>query len=74
LARRARAFGVTFACDSDAHAAARLGDIAYAVGGARRAWITAAEVLNTRPLAGVLAFVKTKRVHSSYEGIGDGPG
>jgi len=61
LARRAREFGVTFACDSDAHGAGRLGDIAYAVGQARRAWITPAEVLNARPLAGVLAFVKTKR-------------
>jgi DNA polymerase (family 10) len=61
LARRARDFGVTFACDSDAHDEAGLGDIAYAVGQARRAWITPAEVLNARPLAGVLAFVGTKR-------------
>jgi DNA polymerase (family 10) len=61
LARRARDFGVTFACDSDAHEEAELGDIAYAVGQARRAWITPAEVLNARPLAGVLAFVGTKR-------------
>lgn len=61
LARRAREFGVTFACDSDAHSAAQLGQIEYAVGQARRAWITAAEVLNARSLAGVLAFVETKR-------------
>lgn len=61
LARRARDFGVTFACDSDAHGSARLSDIAYAIGQARRAWITPAEVLNARPLAGVLAFVGTKR-------------
>jgi DNA polymerase (family 10) len=70
LARRAREFGVTFACDSDAHGAGRLGDIAYAVGQARRAWITPAEVLNARPLAGVLAFVKTKRQsHAHHEGL-----
>lgn len=61
LARRARDFGVTFACDSDAHESADLGDITYAVGQARRAWITPAEVLNARPLAGVLAFAGTKR-------------
>jgi DNA polymerase (family X) len=61
LARRAREFGVTFACDSDAHGSAQLSQIAYAIGQARRAWITPAEVLNARPLAGVLAFVKTKR-------------
>jgi DNA polymerase (family X) len=61
LARRAREFGVTFTCDSDAHGSAQLSHVAYAVGQARRAWITPAEVLNARPLAGVLAFVKTKR-------------
>lgn len=61
LARRAREFGVTFACDSDAHAAGRLSDVGYAVGAARRAWITPGEVLNARSLAGVLAFVGTKR-------------
>jgi DNA polymerase (family 10) len=61
LARRAREFGVTFSCDSDAHTVDQLADISYAVGQARRAWITPAEVLNARSLAGVLAFVKTKR-------------
>lgn len=61
LARRAREFGVTFACDSDAHGAAQLGNVAYAIGQARRAWITPAEVLNARSLAGVLAFVEEKR-------------
>jgi DNA polymerase (family 10) len=74
LARRARAFGVTFACDSDAHGTAQLSNVAYAVGQARRAWITPAEVLNARPLAGVLAFVETKRRRSLYEGIVDGHG
>jgi DNA polymerase (family 10) len=61
LARRAREFGVTFTCDSDAHSAAQLSQVEYAVGQARRAWITPAEVLNARSLAGVLAFAETKR-------------
>jgi DNA polymerase (family X) len=61
LARRAREFGVTFTCDSDAHGVAQLDNVAYAVGQARRAWVTAAEVLNTRPLEEVLAFVEAKR-------------
>lgn len=61
LARRARTFGVTFAVDSDAHSVDQLADVAYAVGQARRAWITREEVLNARPLADVLAFVATKR-------------
>ncbi|GAC1544632.1 MAG: DNA polymerase/3'-5' exonuclease PolX [Vulcanimicrobiaceae bacterium] len=55
LARRARSFGVTFALDSDAHAVSHLANVEYAVGQARRAWITPPEVLNARPLADVLA-------------------
>jgi DNA polymerase (family X) len=61
LARRAREFGVTFTCDSDAHGAEALADVAYAVGQARRAWLRADDVLNTRDLDGVLAFVAAKR-------------
>ncbi len=61
LARRARSFGVTFSCDSDAHGVSHLPNVGYAVGQARRAWITKAEVLNARPLADVLAFVAAKR-------------
>jgi DNA polymerase (family X) len=61
LARRAREFGVTFTCDSDAHAVAQLDNVAYAVGQARRAWITRDEVLNARSLEEVLAFVSLKR-------------
>ena len=61
LARRAREFGVTFACDSDAHGAAQLENVAFAVGQARRAWLTKADVLNARPLGEVLEFVARKR-------------
>jgi DNA polymerase (family 10) len=61
LARRAREFGVTFTCDSDAHGADQLANVAYAVGQARRAWLAPTEILNTRDLAGVLAFVNAKR-------------
>ncbi|HEY0381656.1 MAG TPA: DNA polymerase/3'-5' exonuclease PolX [Candidatus Elarobacter sp.] len=64
LARRAREFGVTFTCDSDAHRVAHLENVAYAVGQARRAWVTAAEVLNARPLEEVLAFVGAKRARA----------
>jgi DNA polymerase (family 10) len=61
LARRAKEFGVTFTCDSDAHGVGQLENVAYAVGQARRGWLTAAEVLNTRSLEEVLAFVEAKR-------------
>jgi DNA polymerase (family 10) len=69
LARRARSFGVTFSCDSDAHRTGDLENVGYAIGQARRAWITPDEVLNARPLAGVLAFIETKRAsvrHARY--------
>ncbi len=65
LAHRARAFGVTFALDSDAHASAELANVAYAVGQARRAWVTRDEVLNARPLEDVLAFVAAKRARAA---------
>ncbi len=61
LARRARSFGVTFACDSDAHTLEHLANVEFAVGQARRAWITRDEVLNARPLDDVLSFVSAKR-------------
>jgi len=65
LARRARELGVTFTCDSDAHGASQLENVAYAVGQARRAWITASDVLNARPLDDVLAFVAAKRARGA---------
>jgi len=65
LARRAKEFGVTFTCDSDAHGVAQLENVAYAVGQARRGWITSAEVLNARPLEEVLAFVEAKRARGA---------
>jgi DNA polymerase (family 10) len=74
LARRARAFGVTFSCDSDAHRANDLANVSYAVGQARRAWITPSEVLNARPLAGVLAFIETKRAMVRHAGSADDRG
>ena len=70
LARRAREFGVTFTCDSDAHAAEQLANVVYAVGQARRAWLEPREILNTRDLAGVLAFVQAKRDRPAADGAG----
>ncbi|HVS46361.1 MAG TPA: DNA polymerase/3'-5' exonuclease PolX [Verrucomicrobiae bacterium] len=61
LAARAKAFGVTFSVDSDAHAPADLANIELAVGQARRAGLEARDVLNCRSLEGVLAFVAAKR-------------
>jgi DNA polymerase (family 10) len=61
LVRRAKTFGVTFTTDSDAHDVADLVNADLAVGQARRAGLTKEDVLNTRSLDGVLAFVARKR-------------
>jgi DNA polymerase (family 10) len=47
-ARLARDAGVTIVLNTDAHGVETLGNIAYAVATARRAWLTAADVANTR--------------------------
>ncbi|MBV8068244.1 MAG: DNA polymerase/3'-5' exonuclease PolX [Candidatus Eremiobacteraeota bacterium] len=61
LARRAKTFGVTFSLDSDAHRTGDLAAIDFAVGQARRAGLTKADVLNAQPLEYVRAFVARKR-------------
>ena len=61
LAARAKTFGVTFTTDSDAHDVAHLSNIELAVSQARRAGLSAADVLNAQPLENVLAFVQRKR-------------
>lgn len=61
-ARAAIAAGVTVTIDSDCHRARALErQMVMGVGTARRGWIEPRHVLNTRPLADVLEFVKAKR-------------
>ena len=48
LARRARERGVTIVIDTDAHSPAALGNLRWGVTVARRAWLEADDVLNTR--------------------------
>jgi DNA polymerase (family 10) len=62
LARRAKRFGVTFSLDSDAHRTGDLSATQFAVGQARRAGLVAGDVLNTRRLEDVRAFVARKRL------------
>ena len=47
--------GVTLVCSTDAHSTQGLANMTYAVATARRGWAAGADVLNTRPLAEVLA-------------------
>ncbi len=54
--RQAVDAGVTLVCSTDAHSIRGLANIELSVATARRGWATAADVLNTRPLAEVLAW------------------
>jgi DNA polymerase (family 10) len=54
-ARRAVEAGVLLVVSTDAHSVRGLANMELAVATARRGWATAADVLNTRPLAEVLA-------------------
>lgn len=61
LARKAKSMGVMLTTDSDAHRTRDLADAELAVGQARRAGLTKEDVLNTRGVNDVLAFVAAKR-------------
>lgn len=61
LIRKAKTFGVTFTADSDAHRVADLSNAELAIGQARRAGLTKADVLNARPYEEMRAFVEAKR-------------
>ena len=54
----AREEGVLVSIDSDAHSTLDFGNLRYGVGQARRGWLEAKDVLNTRPLAGVRQLLK----------------
>lgn len=55
--RMAKDEGVLVAISSDAHSTADLGNLAFGVGQARRGWLEAGDVLNTRALDGLLALL-----------------
>jgi DNA polymerase (family 10) len=59
-ARRAVAAGCLLTIDSDAHHTRELDDTRWGVSQARRGWVTAADVLNTRSRADLLAWVGAK--------------
>jgi DNA polymerase (family 10) len=59
-ARRAVAAGCILTIDSDAHHTRELDDTRWGVAQARRGWVTASDVLNTRSRAELLAWVRAK--------------
>ncbi|MEZ4582602.1 MAG: hypothetical protein R3A10_13370 [Caldilineaceae bacterium] len=58
-ARRAVELGCKIAINSDAHEVSGMEVMPYGIGTARRAWLTAADVVNTRPVAEMLALLKS---------------
>jgi len=60
-ARHAAAAGVPILVDSDAHGPRELALTRWGIATARRAWLTAEQVANTRPLEGFLALRKRAR-------------
>src|SRR5204863_6020251 len=59
-ARRAVQAGCVLTVDSDAHHTRELDDVRWGISQARRAWVTATDVMNTRSRAELLAWVAAK--------------
>ncbi|MGW4566376.1 DNA polymerase/3'-5' exonuclease PolX [Streptomyces sp. NPDC004561] len=55
---RARAHGVRFAVNTDAHSVPHLAQLRYGVGTARRGWLTRDDVINTWPLTRLRRFLR----------------
>jgi DNA polymerase (family 10) len=59
--KRAKALGIALVINPDAHHPSELAFVTYGVNVARRGWLTAADVFNTRPLAEVLKELARRR-------------
>ncbi len=59
--RRARELGVTISIGADAHSVAGMTNVPVGVGIARKGWLEAADVLNTRDAEGFLAYARKRR-------------
>jgi DNA polymerase (family X) len=68
-ARRARQLGARFTVSSDAHSVSNYDFMQFGIGTARRGWLTASDVLNTRPLDELRQLLKQRRAHPTNVGI-----
>ena len=57
-ARASKSMGVKVAVSTDAHSKAALGYMRFGVDQARRGWLEAADVINTRPLSELRKLLK----------------
>lgn len=60
-ARRAKDLGVTISIGADAHSVTGMANVTIGLGVARKAWLEAGNVLNSRDAAGFLAFSRGRR-------------
>lgn len=67
-ARRAREMGVKIAIDTDTHFLDHLGNMAFGVAVARRAWVEKKDVVNTMPLKDLLKWAHRKRKAGGRDG------
>ena len=58
--RAAKAMGLKVALSTDAHSTDDLALMRYGIGQARRGWLEAADVINTRGLAGLRKLLRRK--------------
>jgi DNA polymerase (family X) len=58
--RQAKELGVTIEIGPDAHSTAALDNVHFGIGMARKAWLEAGEILNTRSAEDVLAFARRR--------------
>ena len=59
--RQAKELGVTIEIGPDAHSPASLDNVHFGIGMARKAWLEAGEILNTRSADQVVAFARKRR-------------
>jgi len=66
MVRRARELGVPISLGADAHSVAGLTNVALGVGIARKGWLAAGDVLNTRDAEGFLSHARRRRPPPVY--------
>jgi DNA polymerase (family 10) len=59
--RGAKEMGILFAINPDAHAIEELDNVAFGVGIARKGWLTAGDIVNTRPVDQAVQLLRRKR-------------
>ena len=66
-ARRAKELGVKILVNTDSHSSDHYGFMHFGVGAARRGWLAPSDVLNTLPVASLLAQLRRARFRSSSQ-------